>query len=367
MSTQTSPTPAPAASIVVLCSLVVTVVASTLVSPTLPPARAQASSVTVASSSTENPRQHVLGYLRSIMGRKTLAGQHNKLNATPRSATDQVKNITGRAPALWSADFGFGSDQVDHRQIMIDEAIAQWRQGAVIQLMYHNCIPTRDELCSWDEIGGAHPQRLSDQQWVELVTEGSELNGAWKKRLDTLAPFFAQLKAAEVAPLFRPLHEMNHPAVFWWANRRGPQGSSKLFQITHDYLEAKGLDNIIWVWDLQDFDTLGDDISSFNPGPSYYDIAALDVYNDSTGYNQQKHDAIRAAAGEKLIAIGECQTLPTRDIISRQRDWAFFMLWPDFVAQNQGALSALYGTSDVLTLDQLPGWPMAVRLGQPPH
>jgi predicted chitinase len=299
-----------------------------------------------------SPRQRVLDYFASISGKKTIAGQHDKNNATPSDATDQVTGITGRVPGLWSGDFLFGSD-VDHRQDMIDEAINQWHHGAVVQLLYHNCIPTRDEYCSWDDIGGANPQHLSDSQWSQIVTDGTALNQAWKARLDGLAPFFQQLKDAGVAPLFRPLHEMNQ-GVFWWGGRGGPQGTRKLYQITHDYLVQKGFDNIIWVWDLQDFGSLATDVTDYNPGSSYFDIAALDIYDG--GYDQSKHDAIAGAAGGKYIAIGECSTPPTSDELASQPDWLFFMLWPDFVDQNQGALPPLYAAANVITEDEMPGW-----------
>jgi predicted chitinase len=301
----------------------------------------------------ESPRQRVLGYFASVSGHKTLAGQHDKHNASPTDATDQVTQLTGRAPALWSGDFLFGSD-VAQRQTMINEAINEWHQGAVVQLMYHACIPTGDESCGWDDIGGANPQHLSDSQWTELVTDGTNLNAAWKARLDALSPFFQQLKSAGVAPLFRPIHEMNQ-GVFWWGGRGGANGTRKLYQITHDYLvNVKGFDNIIWVWDLQDFGSLSSDVSDYNPGPDYFDIAALDIYDG--GYDQSKHDAIAGAAGGKFIAIGECSTPPTPGELANQPDWLFFMLWPDFIDQNQGALPGLYAAPNVITRDQMPGW-----------
>ena len=49
--------------------------------------------------------------------------------------------------------------------------------------------------------------------------------------------------------------------------------------------------------------------SDYDPGPDYYDIAALDVYDG--GYERRRevhHDAGKALA-EKPIAIGECETL----------------------------------------------------------
>ncbi len=299
-------------------------------------------------------KQKVLDYLNGISGNKTVAGQHNKFNSDPAGATQQLQSITGKTPGLWSADFGFGQDAVDNRAKMITEAKKQWSDGAIVQIMYHNCVPTRDELCDWDDVGGAHPQHLTDDQWAQLVTDGTDLNKAWKGRLDTLSVFFADLKAAGVAPLFRPLHEMNQGA-FWWGGRGGADGTRKLWQITHDYLtKQKGFDNIIWVWDVQDFTTLDDDINAYNPGSDYFDIAALDMYD--VGYIQHNYDLLLGAAAGKPIAIGECEQLPTSALLVKQPKWAFFMLWPDFVGENTSVLPGLYGAPNVVTEDQMPGW-----------
>jgi hypothetical protein len=301
-----------------------------------------------------NAKAEVLAFLAAQRGQHTLAGQHDKYNSDPSGATDQVAAITGLVPALYSADFGFGADQVDNRATMIAEVERQWSQGAVVQLMYHNCVPTRDELCGWDDIGGANPQHLDDAQWAELITDGTPINQAWKGRLDTLAVFLQQLKDAGVAPLFRPLHEMNQ-GVFWWGGRGGPDGTRRLWQITHDYLvDTKGLDNLIWVWDVQDFDTLASDVVDYDPGAAYYDVAALDVYDG--GYDQAKYDTIHQAAGDAPIAIGECSTVPTPDELDAQPLWSFFMLWPDYIDQNQAGLVTTYGAPRVLTRDELPGW-----------
>lgn len=303
---------------------------------------------------TSSAKQKVLDFIASISGKKTIAGQHNKENPTPSSATDWIKTNTGKTPGLWSGDFLFSAYEVNARPTMIAEAKKQWSQGAIVQLMYHNCVPTRDELCGWDEIGGNNPQHLSDAQWTELVTDGTPLNAAWKARLDTLSVFFADLKAAGVAPLFRPLHEMNQ-SVFWWGGRKGANGTRRLFQITHDYLvQNKGFDNIIWVWDIQDFGSLATDVNDYDPGQAYYDIAALDVYDG--GYDQSKYDAMLGVAGSKPIAIGECATPPTPALLVQQPRWAFFMLWPDFLDQNASTLPALYTAPNVVTEGQMPGW-----------
>ena len=59
----------------------------------------------------------VLEYLKSISGKKTVAGQHNREpNADPNKWTREIALSTGRTPGLWSGDFLFQADNIAHRQ-----------------------------------------------------------------------------------------------------------------------------------------------------------------------------------------------------------------------------------------------------------
>ena len=303
---------------------------------------------------TNAPQQIVLRFLYSISSHTTIMGMHNKDAGNPTDATDQVTAIAGRQPALWGGDFGFGDYTLANRQNMINEAVAQFNAGAVVALIYHACAPTGDESCTWDDIGGANPVHLTDDQWNQLITPGTDLYNNWISRLDTLSVYFQQLKDAGVAVLFRPFHEMNQ-CVFWWACRPGPKGSLRLYQITHDYLAIKKrMGNIIWVWNLQDFTTLSSDVNSYFPGNRYFDIAALDVYN--TGYTQHNYDTMVGIAHGKPIAVAECQFLPSPSLLAQQNKWTYVMLWPDFIWENTSILPVLYNAPNALTLDQMPGW-----------
>jgi hypothetical protein len=295
-------------------------------------------------------KQKVLAYLASISGNHTVFGIENK--GTLHDDTDHVKSLVGKQPGFWGNDFGFGSGAVNQRPAMAEEAIKQWNAGALVGLMYHACAPTRDELCSWDDVGGANPQHLSDAQWNDIVTPGTAMYKAWIARLDALSVVFQTLKDAGVAPIFRPFHEMNQ-CVFWWSCKTGTNGSKKLYQVTHDYLvKTKGFDNIIWVWNVQDFNSLNSDVSTYSPGADYFDIAALDVYN--TGYTSGNYNAMLGAAGSKFVAIAECQFMPSQTILTQQPKWLYAMLWPDFYANND--LPTLYSAPSVLTEDEMPGW-----------
>jgi hypothetical protein len=304
----------------------------------------------------DTPRGRLIAYLKSIQGKQTLAGIDNKNSADPSSATRQLQSMTGKKAAFWGGDFGFGSGAVNNRGTATAEAIAQFKAGLVVQFQYHACIPTRDELCGWDDIGGNAPQHLSDQQFSDLVTPGTTLNLAWTARLDRLAVFFQQMKDAGVAPLFRPFHEINQ-CIFWWACHKGPNGSPGLYRLTHDYLvKTKGLDNIVWVWNVQDFPTLASDVVDYDPGSAYYDVVALDIY--SNGYARANYDIMVGAAGPKPLAIGECQYIPSLAQLAQEPQWTYFMLWPDFIndARNTAAYRDVLYAPNVLTADEMPGW-----------
>jgi mannan endo-1,4-beta-mannosidase len=294
----------------------------------------------------------VLPYLQRIAGTKTLAGQHNKEpNAEPTKWTDYIYRTTGKYPALWSGDFLFQQENIDNRWKMVKEAERQYRQGAAVNIMWHACPPAAGEPCGWDP--GLLNQLLTDAQWQELITDGTPLNKTWKSRMDDIAVYLQYLKDKKVEVLFRPLHEMNQ-GKFWWGGRPGPQGTARLYQITHDYLaKTKGLTNLIWVWDMQD---MSRDFAQYNPGDKYWDVFAFDVYDK--GYDQSWYDYIRPIVGPKPMAIGECAVLPTPELLTSQPRWVFFMDWAELVQEKNSVetIRHLYNDSRVLTRDELPKW-----------
>jgi mannan endo-1,4-beta-mannosidase len=303
-----------------------------------------------------SPRDELLGFLKAISGKKTLSGEHNR-EASQGDFIQAMHAVTGHYPALWGGDFLYESDAIQNRPNVIDYLMNGWKGGAVIDLMYHACPPTQGESCGWD---GGVLSALSDAQWSDLVTDGGSLNQIWKARLDAIAPYFEQLKAAGMAALFRPHHEMNQ-GVFWWGGRPGPNGTAALYRVTHDYLvKTRGLDNIVWVWSVQDIwdgTTSSWNFDAYNPGAAYWDVMSLDFY-DGKGYTADKYAAMLAEAGSKPIAIGECQVLPTAGELTAQPRWVYFMGWAELVQQNDSnaAITAVYAAPNVLTQDRMPGW-----------
>ncbi|TCD01341.1 glycoside hydrolase family 26 protein [Pedobacter psychroterrae] len=302
-------------------------------------------------------RFKTLNYLYKISGKATAFGIHNREpNEKPATWTNEIFKTTGKYPALWSGDFLFQAENIAARQTMINEAVTQWKKGSMINIMWHACNPALEQPCGWDKKGVL--SKLSDEQWNELLTDGSKINSRWKAMMDEIAVYLQQLEHKGVEVMFRPLHEMNQ-GVFWWGGRPGERGTRKLYQITHDYLtKTKGLSNLIWVWNIQDFGTLESDAVSYNPGDKYWDIATLDIYDDKTGFSREKYNIMVNVAKGKPIAIGECQKYPTAEKLQIQNKWTFFMGWSELVYKynTNEEIIKLMSAPNVLSLDELKGF-----------
>lgn len=273
-------------------------------------------------------RQQVIDYLKSISGSNIVSGQHNKEPASnPGQYTQQVKDVTGQYPGLWGGDLMFNAADVANRQRVVDQAKTEWNNGSLVALTWHVCPPTMGSSCAFE---GGVKSSISDTQFNQIVTDGTSLNTAWKRRLDEAVPYLNQLKSAGVPVLFRPLHEMNE-TWNWWGHRPGANGSAKLYKITHDYLVGKGLSNLIWVWNVQDNPAGG--WSDYYPGSSYVDVVSLDVwyksYPSSSDYSQ-----MQSIAAGKPIALAEMGKIPNASLLDSQTRWAYFMMWSEQLRGN---------------------------------
>lgn len=293
----------------------------------------------------------VLEYIKSISGKYTIAGQHNKEpNGEPAKWTNYVKAITGKTPGLWGGDFLFRQSDINARGTMINEAKNQYKNGAVVALTWHVCPPTVQEPCEWDANGIL--SHLTDAQWNQLVTPGTALYNAWLARLDKIVPYLQDLKNSNVQALFRPIHEMND-GWSWWGGRPGASGSKKLYQITYDYIvKTKGINNLIWVWNVKDMD-MGN-LANYWPGADYADVASVDMwYKDFP--TTDDYNKMIGIAGGKPIALAEVGKVPTPAQLSSQPRWAWFMVWAEYIQDNNvaSAVNTTYQSAQALTRDEI--------------
>ncbi len=292
----------------------------------------------------------LLRFINSISGHATLTGQHNFPNSISRW-TDRACDLTGRYPALFGQDFGFAGDDdkdsVEARPAMIAEVERQYAHGAVIALTWHAVRPTDDEPVSFrDSVQG----KLTDFEWHELLTPGTDLNQRWCAQVDVIAGYLRQLRDAHVPVLFRVYHEMNGN-WFWWGGRPGRDGSAALYRQIYDrFVNLHHLDNIVWVWNVDTPSPNAGAITDYYPGAQYVDIATMDIYGE---FSPEYYTSMLALADGKPIAMAEVGAPPTPEILIAQPRWAYFMIWANLVdfSVTPAALTDLYRSSRVLTRD----------------
>jgi mannan endo-1,4-beta-mannosidase len=295
----------------------------------------------------------LLEYLYSISGKKTLVGQHAEpLVVSTRFPT--VERYTGHYPALCGFDFGFSApgtwDGINFRQNIVDEAIRRNNEGFIITIMWHAVRPVEDEPVEFRQ---SVQGKLTEKEWQDLITPGTEINERWKSQVDVIAFFLKQLKNADVPVLWRPYHEINGE-WFWWGKRPGDDGTKKLYRMLFKRLaNFHKLNNLIWVYNCNE---IRENVGSYDlvyPGDDVVDILAIDVYRnafDANDYNQ-----LLALAGDKPIALGEVGLPPTPEKLREQPRWVWFMSWGVPYGRDRiRPIREIYDCNETLTWEELP-------------
>ncbi len=285
----------------------------------------------------------LLDFLHSLSGSRTMTGQHN----TPREMSqysDEAFQITGQYPAVWGQDFGFAADGdmdgVNFRPVIVEEAKRQHAAGSVITLMWHAVRPTEEEPVTFKD--SICRGRLDDADWRELITPGTETYARWARQVDVIAALLAQLRDVGVPVLWRPYHELNG-AWFWWGGRGGPDGYAALYRQMYDrFVNVHHLDNLIWVWNASAPSETILPYADCYPGHDVVDVLAVDIYGNE--FHRHSYDGLVAQAEGRPIALGEVGNAPTPEILDAQPLWTWFMIWTNFLTNENRpeALRALF-------------------------
>jgi mannan endo-1,4-beta-mannosidase len=327
--------------------------------------------------------QNLLDFLYDIQGKYILAGQHNYIS-TESIQSERAKEFTGKYPVIWGSDFSFcyeGEKPQNYqhcgpinltmpgdslyitsltpeqaRERLVKNVINLHREGFIITLMWHACPPGLGDCCNGDEIW-TWDKRPSQEEWNELVKDGSDLNNSWKEHADIIAGYLKQLQEARVPVLWRPYHEMNG-VWFWWCNKPGKNGFKKLWIMMYDYyVNHHKLNNLIWVWNTNaPRDRAGDEAGPYQdfwPGSEYVDVLAADVYRKD--WKQSHHDDLLKLAKGKPIALGEVGDVPPPDVLSTQPSWTWFMPWFSWqYREGRGnVIKEVYALPQLITKDEV--------------
>jgi mannan endo-1,4-beta-mannosidase len=295
----------------------------------------------------------LLNFIRGISGHHTLTGQHNYPN-TGDTSTRAAFRVYGKVPAIFGQDFGFAApgdkDAAAARPEIIAECKRQYEQGSIITLCWHAVPPTADEPVTFRPKWGRPPTnrldtvqgRLTDEQWSELTTPGTELYRHWCAQVDVIAGYLKQLRDARIPVLWRPYHEMNGE-WFWWGGRPGPRGTVALYRQLFDRLARHHrLNNLIWIWSVDRPATPQRQFADYFPGAGYFDIASLDVYRSD--FRQSYYEELLKLAAGKPIALAEVGPAPTLAVLQEQPRWAWWMTWAGMAGGRNAERGAMMRT-----------------------
>jgi mannan endo-1,4-beta-mannosidase len=289
--------------------------------------------------------------LYKIKGKKIISGHHN-YSHNAEEFTQRAFDITKEYPAIWGSDFIVFD--TSYRQNVVNEAIRKFKQGYIITLMWHAARPFDTLPYRWKEnIQG----EVSKEEWNQILTPNTELHQKWQTQVDEVAEYLKQLQKANIPILWRPYHEMNG-IWFWWGDKKGEDGFIKLWKMLYDRMvNYHHLDNLLWVWNTNTPRDLENDeaypYKDFFPGVDYVDVLATDVYHND--YKQSHHDELVELGQGKLMALGEVGEVPTPEILTNQPQWAWFMIWANWVdkANTPEKIQALYQFKKVLNKNEV--------------
>jgi len=268
----------------------------------------------------------LLKYLYSISGKHTLIGQHNFLGVHELSTAAAAKRL-GKTPALYGTDWGFSRagdiDSVYARDITVAEVIKQHQKGSIIAMCWHQVRPTADEPVTFRGSPTSIQGHLTNAEWEQLMTPGSDIHNKWCAQVDFIAGYLRQLERARVPILWRPVHEMNGD-WFWWGGRLGDRGTRQLYRMMYDRLVGHHhLNNLIWVWNCDRPSQPDRQFADYFPGQQYVDVLALDCYG---AFEQCYYDEMNALSDGKVMAVSEGGP-PALEVYQTQPKWTYYMPW----------------------------------------
>lgn len=193
----------------------------------------------------------------------------------------EVKDVTGDYPAVYGWDLS-GLEKKSDKNIdgvpfdkMRQYIKDGYSRGGIITISWHFDNPLTGKN-AWDTT----PKSLTS------ALPGGESHEKFKSWLDEGAKFISSLKDNKGKPipiLFRPYHELTGTWFWWCKNNSSPEEFKALWKFTFDYLQKKGVHNLIYVYNTADFKSK-EDFLEYYPGSDYADILSFDNYqfNDPT-------------------------------------------------------------------------------------
>lgn len=252
-----------------------------------------ATEVKLVDSRATDSAKALAAYLAGLQAEDQVLFGHQ--NSTFRSVRDNgvtsdVKDVTGSEAGLFGIDTlslaGTECASEHPLQASIAASKKAYDGGSIISLSCHMPNFTSAKITATGD--AKHPYDFSKCDFAEskdltpcadYILEGGAYNAQYNAYLDIIAEYALALQQENVPILFRPFHE-NSGGWFWWGTSTSADSYRAIWRYMVNYLQAKGVHNMLYVYSPNGPIDSEDDYLSRFPGDAYVDVLGFDFYDD---------------------------------------------------------------------------------------
>ena len=189
-----------------------------------------------------------------------------------------IKDVVGDYPAIYGWDIaGIENDKANNIDGIPFDKMKQYikesnQRGGITTISWHFDNPATGKS-AWDNTPNS----------LKTILPGAKNHQKFISWLDKASDFFLSLKdkkGKNIPILFRPYHELTG-GWFWWGKGNSTSEEFKaVWKFTLDYLQKKGVHNLIYVYNTSSFSSKEDFLANY-PGDDYADIISFDSYQNN--------------------------------------------------------------------------------------
>lgn len=237
-------------------------------------------------------REELLSLINTVYNDEAhyMPAQHLSSGKTSLSTfLNDAYKVSGTYPALVAFDLDGMTTLNEKSLALIEECKEYIEMGGIVSFSYHMENPTGN----YTSQGVCRGELGDEDKWIELMTEGTDLNKRFKEILSYAGDILNEFDKEGYPVIWRPFHEHNG-GWFWWCAIQTfeENGVSVTRPIAEDvfidlwryvyryYTEELGLKHLVWAYspNVTNSKTSPVPTTYGYPGDEYCDIAGNDWY-----------------------------------------------------------------------------------------